>query len=150
MAIQGTTQFPVSHDTQTSPSMYALYKDTYIPVHNNLPVMDTTTSDIPLHQVNFAPNPATTPTTVPRGDDQSPHDSQIYSQDIVDYNCFIHPSIHEQHYHHIDHDTTHHCHHIHYQDTGCQVSLWLHLSKRPRNYLYHILILLSLPGHPLL
>jgi hypothetical protein len=102
--------------------MYALYKDTYIPVHNNLPVMDTTTSDIPLHQVNFAPNPATTPTTVPRGDDQSPHDSQIYSQDIVDYNCFIHPSIHEQHYHHIDHDTTHHCHHIHYQDTGCQVS----------------------------
>ncbi len=83
MAIQGTTQFPVSHDTQTSPSMYALYKDTYIPVHNNLPVMDITTSDIPLHQVNFAPNPATTPITVPRGDDQSPHDSQIYSQDIV-------------------------------------------------------------------
>jgi hypothetical protein len=65
-------QFPVSHETQTSPHSYTLHKDTYIPVPQTSPTVNVNTSDTPpSHFANFTTNPSVTLNTIPFGEYQS-------------------------------------------------------------------------------
>jgi hypothetical protein len=112
-------QFPVYQDTQTSP-LYAPPPDTYVHICNTSPLVDSSaTGNIPLHQVHFAVSPTVTPpTTVPRHDDHSSHESPIYTHDIADDNS----SIHQLSHHSFDAGNNPLHTQVHHQDPGCQAS----------------------------
>jgi hypothetical protein len=76
-------QFPVSHDTQTSPYSCAPAQNTFVPIYNHSPTTSAhvTSGDTPLHQ-NFESTPTDNCTTIPCGDDLSIHDYRAYSQDM--------------------------------------------------------------------
>lgn len=114
-------QFPVSHETQTSPT-YVPYQASHTPVHTTSPVLDTNTNGSPTHQV-----PCTTqsvPPTIPtsRADEKSSHESHFYFQDTTDENSsFLHPT-NQQPHPYADLGNTPPPNQWQYYDANCQVT----------------------------
>jgi hypothetical protein len=54
-------QFPVSHETQTSPFMNATYQDMYVLVHDTTPHLNIPTGDTSSQQANLTGNPILLP-----------------------------------------------------------------------------------------
>jgi hypothetical protein len=116
-------QFPVSHETQTSPHSYTLHKDTYIPVPQTSPTVNVNTSDTPpSHFANFTTNPSVTLNTIPFGEYQSCHNPSIYVPEVIDDNDNILLSSKAQYYHNVNQDPFHYHPQTNFQNAGCQVS----------------------------
>jgi hypothetical protein len=118
-------QFPVSHDTQTSPYLCAPVQDTSVPVYSahlptsnaHVPYGDSTS----LHQ-NSESTHTVNCTTIPHGDDLSTNDYHVFSQDMLPEDGYSPPLPHNQHNQEVDPDLHYHGRQQVHQDVGCQVS----------------------------